>query len=61
MLLPRLVASMLSPGMLATATAPERGRNYPAKTVRMVTAGPGGGSGFAARQECFSEGMRNAI
>ena len=50
MLIARLVAGMLSVGMLVLGAGVVSGQNYPDKPVRIVTAAPGGGSDFLSRQ-----------
>ena len=45
----RFLATMLPSAMMVLAAGPALGQDYPAKTIRIVTAPPGGSNDFAAR------------
>ena len=49
MLLSRLVAGMLSVGLVVPGAGVVYGQDYPNKTIRIVTATAGGGSDFTSR------------
>ena len=49
MLTQRFVAGIFAVGMLVLGAGPVSGQNYPNKTIRIVTAAPGGSIDFTAR------------
>jgi tripartite-type tricarboxylate transporter receptor subunit TctC len=49
MLLPRIVALMISSGTIALGAGEVSGQDYPGKPIRLISPGPGGGADFVAR------------